>query len=636
MTKHQSISQRSLWVALFGVFLVTIGFRLEVISAYADSMPYWDDFTIGGLLFFYESDTMGLHHLVRPANEHRIFFNRLLSLFYFEVNQHQWDPKIGMVSNSVIWAFTGLILAKIILSNLGFTRALPVLILLAVLWCVPFILVNILWGVQTHTYTMIFFIVLGCWWATESSFSRRWWFGMLALACAPLTLAGGTFAAFSVFAFACLMLLRSGLNKRELATAVVSLLAGLFGLALILMQPGTSVPSTELDKAILTFLKTLSWPLAHDVWPVFIFAAPILALFIQIMWRPDSMTRLARFTLTLYFSIFIIVLGIAYARGSGFGPPRRYFDYLLLLPFCGVLALLQLRIAKNAFAKYLSQAWGVAIFVLLMAGIPTMKYTYDFTIKDQKKVKDAHQVNVMSFMNSKQESWLLNKGFRGVPFPRGEHLVDLLTDYNELDILPYQLQTRQFIFPDHRLTEAEKADFAFALDGSVLPSIKKVGVRPFGEPINGSYLPDKGGVAATGRYLSNEFHHNRDYIAVQVLGDYGEEGLSLKFVEYGSGKEYLLKPRKVSRSIEKEQWRYILQKLPKGYYRLLAEDNSDKHWFAFATPKSVGRLSFQVERLIARAELVWLFGVFLILLSLRYYLVPQTHRAIESGVSNAG
>lgn len=623
---------------LLGVVLIMVGVRLEVIGAYADSMPYWDDFTIGGLLYFYQTDTMEFYHLVKDSNEHRLVFNRLLSLLFFEMNQNQWDPKIGMVTNTAIWALSGYLLLRITLKNLPITRAGPVVMLVFLLWCLPIALVNIVWGVQTHTYTMILFIILGCWGITAPALSKAWWGGFLSLLCAPLTLAGGTFAGCAVFALALLMLLRNKFKGRDdWITGLAALAAALFGLALIVFQPGSIKSPDDMDWwfALSTLLKTLSWPLADVVWPAFFLGLPIALLLLQVLIDPSKLTRLARFTLTLYLTLFVIALAIAYSRGWGNGPSRRYFDYLALMPVCSALALMQVSIGIKESQKWLIHSLTGAIVVILALSVPLIHYTFTFTVKDQEKVKAAHQMNVMSYLNTWDKKWLLNRGFRGVPFPREKDLVWLLKDYNDVDMLPYQLQTRQQVIHDQRQTKEEMAQAGFVYDGTVIRGTGNVGTRPFGEPVFGSYIADGEKEKATGTFTSHEFHHNRDYIALQVFGYFGYPGLSLKFVEYGSGKEYVLKPPKIKHAREISEWRYVRQRLPKGYYRIVAEDNSEEHWFGFATPKSVGPVSHRIESLIDNAKWLWVLGIAILFFRFRHVLLPlsTSFSTAKSGVS---
>lgn len=618
-----------LFWGLLGVFLIFIGVRLEVIEAYGDSMPYWDDFTIGGLLYYYQTGTMEFYHLVKDSNEHRLVFNRLLSLFFFEMNQNQWDPKIGMVTNTFLWAISGLFLLRINLKNLPLSRTGPIVLLIILLWCLPIALVNIIWGVQTHTYTMILFMLLGCWGAAAPALSKAWWGGVVALMCAPLTLAGGAFAACAVFAFTFLVLLRNKFKGRDdWITLSTGLVVSGFGLALIFVQKNSvkSINDLDLWLAAATFFKTISWPLADVVWPIFILGLPVLVLLIQVLMNPSKLTRLARFTLTLYLTLLIISLAIAYSRGGGSGPARRYFDYLALMPVCSVMALMQISIGITAARKWLIQGLAGAMMVVLAMAVPMIGYTFSFTVADQARVKSLHRTNVMSYLNTWDESWLLNKGFRGVPFPRDKDLVWLLKDYNDADILPYQLQTRLQVLPDQSLTKDEVAQSGFITDGTYDLSRGVVGSRPYGEPVLGSYKPNGLKSAAKGTFTSHEFHHNRDYIALQMLGFYGKPGLSLKFVEYGSGKEYLLDPPSINHSRDVSEWRYVHQRLPKGYYRIVAEDNSDEYWFGFATPKSVGRVSHRVESLIAHAKWLWLLGLIILFIRFRSFLLPLTDR----------
>lgn len=57
-------------------------------------MPYWDDWGIGGFLHNYLNGGVAFADFFTPVNEHRMLFNRLISVAVFELNQQQWDPMI--------------------------------------------------------------------------------------------------------------------------------------------------------------------------------------------------------------------------------------------------------------------------------------------------------------------------------------------------------------------------------------------------------------------------------------------------------------------------------------------------------------------------------------------------------------
>lgn len=598
-----------------------MGIRLAVISVYGDSIPYWDDFGIGQILHKYQAGTLSIGHIFADANEHRLVFNRILSIGYFEANQDQWDQKIAMVVNSAIWALTGVILLKICIQHLRFPSVLAPATLIVLFWFLPISLVNIIWGVQTHTYTMLLFGVLGCWYTSAPLFSARWWGGVICLACAPLTLAGGTFASFSVLGISLLIAIKNRFQDRHSNVLMIACtITGVLGLWLILIQPGDSLPNSfQFEYAIVTFLKTLSWPLISQWWPSVIFAIPISLLLFQELFQKESMSRLARFTLALYLFLFLLAIAVAYARGqSGAAPARRYFDYLTLIPISSIMALVQIEFVKTTVLKKGALTSLFIIWVVILAAaIPSLRFSYAYTVQDNQSVKASHTQKLLSFLNTMDEKWLLNKGFRGVPYPDDEELVRMMENFNDADMLPYVLQTPKPIEFDFRWTPEQIEASPFIVNGTINVITGEHFVKPFEQNVFGSYKPRSLGVKATGTFESTEFHHNRDYIYVPVTGYYGYPGMSIKFVDAVSGEEFPM-PESVANTRNAENWIYVSLKLKKGYYKLVAEDANDSLWFGFATPKSVGRWSYRVERLIANSMLVWLAGLVILLFSLRH------------------
>lgn len=579
-------------------------------------------------LFLTQSITSGLSFsdFFQDANEHRLVFNRILSLGLFNANQQQWDPIVSMVANTLIWAIIGVFFVRLALRHSTLINAPALLVLLLILFSFPLSLVNILWGIQTHTYTMILFSVFGCWYSLYRPLSAKWWFGIASLCAASLTLAGGTFAAFSVAAVHGLCLIIDRDNRRNnMLTLVASMGAGIFGLTMILIQRGTggAPDALTLNDAFTAFFKAMSWPNSTWVWPAVLLIIPFTLLFIQVVKNRSTPERIVRFTFALFLFVTVVCMAIAYARGvGGEGPARRYFEFMALLPLACALAYMLLNkpttpLARNALGG-LCAVW-IGVFIL---SFPWHTNVVKLTLEERAKLKPVQEKLVRTYLNSKDPTTFENKLYRHVPFPRPQALLKMLDQMNAADTLPYLLQTPTPVEWNPKYSLAQREESAFIVNGTVIETKREFKVNRVGEDVFGSYKPRAGGVRATGRFESQEFRLNRPYAAIPVQGFLGYEGLTMKLVDVGSGEEFDIIPDEIS-SKYAETWRLLLQPIPRGYYRIVAEDNNPELWFAFATPRSVGRISYHTQNLLNNGHWVWKLGLFLLLISIRNPLINE-------------
>ncbi|MFT6006524.1 MAG: hypothetical protein ACI9SX_001499 [Pseudoalteromonas tetraodonis] len=609
----------NLYLLILGISFIVVGTRLEIMGQLASFVPYWDDWDLGGFLLKNFNSDLSLHDYVSASNEHRMIFNRLISILVFEANQFQWDPMVMMVVNAIIWLISGLVLIKIALKSSPHLHSPSLLILIFLIWITPISLVNVLWGVQTHTYTMIFFSVCGCWYSGYPPLSKAWWFGILSLIAASLTLAGGTFAAFSVVAVQSVVWFHDRDTRADsIKTILAALAAALFGLSLILSQPGAhSANDLTIIAALTSFLRVMSWPLSNQIWPALVLACPVILLFWGYLRNQQSMTQIARFSFCLYVFIIAIALAMVYARGRyGFGPSRRYFEFLALGTIASFAALLQLRpLAKTIWLRaypLLVCAW----LIVCVLSIPWIWSTLSYTLDDRNKLVNKQITIVKSYLNTGDREWLRGKPFRQVPFPNKEGFGDFVLDFDKANILPYQIQTADFLKYDERATITELRRSPFIKNGTLEASSGTFGKRPYQEDVYGSYRPIAGGMAAVGKFTSTIFEINRPYTSIPVIGYFGYPKLSITLINVDTGVRFPVLS-KIINSSNAEIWRNILVKLPRGYYRLEAEDQNSKLWVGFATPRSVGRLSFYTQRLINYSDWIWQLGIILLIFSLR-------------------
>jgi len=603
---------------LFAAALLFFGIRVYLIHNYGVMTPYWDDWGIGNFLSKSISSGLTFSDFYQDANEHRMMFNRILSLLLFKANQLQWDPMVSMLANSVIWSLSGVFLLRIALHHQDRINATLFIALILFLWSFPLAFVNIIWGIQTHTYTMIAFSLLGCWYSGYRVLSLKWWLGIVSLGAACLTLAGGTFAAFSVVAVQTLMLLSGSQQRRKnLITLIAALTMGLFGLALILVQKSSGMPSSgeyNLISSTTSFLFTLSWPLPREIWPAFIFITPVMALAIQSLRTASIDQPLVRFSLCLYGFIVIIAIAVAYARGyTGEGPARRYFEFLALSSVASFLALLLLQNEQSKINETLFRVFVSAWIIAFIVSTPWNTHVVKLSIEKHKHLRAIQTKLVKNYLNSRDISWFQQKPFEHVPFPHVEAMDDVLNELSKTDVLPYRLQTTKTIRRNLDSSRHEVKASPFILNGVLKVHDNNDDINSTLENVFGSYKPADGGMNATGSFVSEVLELKRPYVSISVSGYFGYPGMELQLVNEISGDTIDIVIDKVD-SKYAEFWREILTEVPRGYYRLIAQDNNPELWFGFSTPKTVGRLSYWTQRILEYSFWYWRVAVLLLVL----------------------
>jgi len=107
---------------------------------------------------------------------------------------------------------------------------------------------------------------------------------------------------------------------------------------------------------------------------------------------------------------------------------------------------------------------------------------------------------------------------------------------------------------------------------------------------------------------------------VPVSGYLGYKGTSLSLVGESNGKVVEVKPKGPALN-KQNKWREVLVKAPDKKYRIVAKDESSRLWLAFAAPRSVGRLSYLVSRIIRRGDKIWFYGLVLLVIAFRSQIV---------------
>lgn len=610
------------YILAFGVFLVFVGVRIHLIMVHGSQTPYWDDWAMGTRMAMYMESGFDPTWLYGLSNEHRAAFSKITNLLLFKLNHHQWDPYLTMVFNTFVWGASGLFLIYI-----GFrekSKINPWLFssLVVVLWTYPLSLFNILSTIQTYLYYMILFVVCGFWLVTCKAFSLKWCCGMLLIAAACITTGGGSFAPVAVTAVSCFLavLNKQGRTQHLITTGIAGVFA-IFGMYLILSQGGG--PGIATTKSLSTFFislfKTLSWPSSDRVWPSIIFLLPIGLLALGIARKKIEQSRLATFTLMMAAFGVMLSIAIAYARGmDGSGPAERYFDFLTIYLVSSTLALMLIQGSALKFQRVFNRSLAVLWIIMCIAAIPYHLSVSRFSLNDRANLVPVQDDIMARYSVTSDPKIFQNRAFRQVPFPSAKILQDMMKRLNKTDTLPYSLQSSSMAL--------QVEDNAFIVDGIAKPHDSRY--RGL-ERVLGSFNLNSGAQNAMGEYTSEVFVAKRPYLMIPVSGYLGSKGTSLTLVGEDNGKIVDIAPKALSPSHE-NQWREILVIAPDKRFRIVARDESPQVWFAYAAPRSVGRLSYLVDRIIKNSDKIWVFGLLLLIVAFRHQIVSLAGFRVES------
>lgn len=580
--------------------------------AYASQTPYWDDWGMGNRMALYMQSGFDPNWLYGLTNEHRAMFSKLTNLLLFKVNNNQWDPYITMVLDAFMWGAIG-----VFMLCLGFrerSKINPWLFssLVVVLWTYPLSLFNTLSTIQTYLYYMIIFGVCGFWLLTYKAFSLKWCCGILLVGAASMTAAGGSFAPVAATAVSCFLAIFSQQNRSQhLITAAFASLFAIFGLYIILIQGSTNpVGSKSLVPFLTTLFKTLSWPASDRAWPSIFFLLPIGLLALGITLKKIPQSRLTTFTLMMAAFGIMLSIAIAYARGArGSGPAERYFDFLTIYLISSALSVMLIQGSPAKFKRVFSRGLALLWISMCILAIPYHLKVSKFQLNDRAKLVPVQDDIMARYSVSSDPEIFKNRAFRQVPFPRASTLQDFMQRLKQTDTLPYSLQPSSMAL--------QVKDNAFTMDGIAEPQNSRY--RGL-EHVLGSFNLTSGAQKAMGEYTSEVFIARRPYVMVPVSGHIGFKGTSLSLVGENNGKTVKVAPRTLSSS-QDNQWSEILVKAPDTRYRIVAKDESPKLWFAFAAPRSAGRLSYIVDRIINIGDKIWMFGLVLLFVAFRRQII---------------
>lgn len=600
------------YLLAIGIFLIFAGIRIHLIMAHGSQTPYWDDWAMGTRMAMFMESGLDPTWLYGLSNEHRSTFSKLTNLLLFKFNHYQWDPYLTMVLDAFMWAAIGLIVLYIGFRQPSEINSWLFASLIIILWSYPLSLFNTLSTVQTYLYYMVLLVVSGFWLLTHKAFSIKWCLGILFIGAACMTMGGGSFAPVAVAAVSLFLAIFIKENRTQhLITTAVSSIFAAFGLYLILSQGGSApVGSRSVSAFLTTLFKTLSWPSSDRTWPSIAFLMPLVLLALGIARQKIKQSRLTTFTLYMGAFGIMLAIAIAWARGSnGNGPAERYFDFLTIYLISSALALMLIQVNTSKRQKVFNNSVAVLWIVMCMIAMPYHLSVSQFLLNDRAELVPVQDDIMARYSVTRDAKIFENRLFRQVPFPFNNVLEDMFEKLDTTDSLPYSLQSSSM--------SLEVKNNAFVINGVTRP---RDGRYRGLENVLGSYNVKKGAQNAAGKYTSEVFVSKRPYAMIPVSGYLGYKGTSLELVGEDNGKRTRVAPKKFSVG-NVQKWQEILVKTPDKRFRIVAKDESPAAWLAYAAPRSVGRLSYCVDRVIKHGDKIWVMGLLLLIIAFRQQIV---------------
>jgi hypothetical protein len=346
----------------------------------------------------------------------------------------QWDPRLQMAVNAVLYALIPGALFLVL--RRGLTRGFQIFcwMLLAVLGSAPYAATNTLLGFQSQFYFLAGFSLLAIYGLTTGRpGSPPWIAGVLGGAAALVSMASGLLAAAAVVAvLVCAAVRAKAELKRTWPTALAA-----FGL----IAAGFLLRYTPPDHAALAaksigdfsrmLLACLSWPNSPQVLLALLSWLPFAVFLVNYLQRrtpPDDAT--GRFILGVGFWVLLQAAGLAiYRANSGEGLEARYTDILafgLLANALSAVMLLRDGVFLRRWMPVFAALW------LVIGGIGFYSASSVDLAANWKHDMEIRRVAAAAFLATGDERFLE----RAPAHPDVKHLAALLQDPAIRPILP--------------------------------------------------------------------------------------------------------------------------------------------------------------------------------------------------------
>lgn len=403
--------------------LATLLVRILLIAVFGSSLPFWDQWGAEGAILYQplvehrlDWSLIGVAH-----NEHRIALTRLVALGLFAANDYQWDVRIQLLANGLIFALALGVLVYYLQRHVP-RRIAGVLSGVALLIGVlPFAWENTVAGFQNGFYFLFLSTVLMLWVSAHRRASPTSFVLLALLSVFTLfTIATGL---LTLAACLCVLLLRIAGRENSvrgmlplLLVVVVALVAG--ALTLVRMTHHEALAAQGVLGHLRAIAVTTSWPLLPPA--TLLFAAPF-CVFAWRFLRERRYDATDAFFAGLFVWAALICLATAHSRGHDLRlVPSRYTDLFALGSLAYVYFALRLRDGWPRWRR-LGRLVAVAVPLLVALGLVAQSIVFWPFLQERRFLTRIEAINVRAFLEGEAGA-LYNKPPFYIPVPDGAPL----------------------------------------------------------------------------------------------------------------------------------------------------------------------------------------------------------------------
>ncbi|MEZ5276222.1 MAG: hypothetical protein R3F07_07580 [Opitutaceae bacterium] len=605
------------WFIPVGLLLVILGGKFILIQSHGSDVPHWDQWDVEGELLikpWVEGD-LSFGSLFAPHNEHRPFFTRAWALGLFILNG-QWDARLEAVANAFLHAAGALILLHLLGPLFRGWQKSAFLLLLVLLFALPFNWENTVRGFQSQFYFLLLFSLA----QFHGSLTRRplspaWWGGQAAGFAALFCMGSGavsSVAVLIVLGYKAVALRQR--DRADLITAGVSLLILFCGFLLRIPAPWHDrLRPDSILAGLHSYSALLAWPFPFFPAAI-IMVAPLLFVMIGAARRAEEAPQVL-FLTGLGIWAWIQAAGLTYARGGvSLGYASRYSDLLAIGVITSATALAVLLnnspqgIRRRQKTAILALAWSV----LVVSGVVYHSFWGDR--QHQRELLRSHPAqieNLRRFIATGDPENLRDKPMLRIPYPDADRLAAFLTDPTIRSILPVS------IHPPIPLVTDTFSTHGFIPNG-VPPETH---AKPL-EPSQGSFT-DKG-IRQEGYYRSQPIDPKLPMLRMTIAGTFplDQENMTLIGMDSAEMVDPLISKTPGVRFMNLNTFR------PDGPFVVSVTDNNPDTWIAISNPVEMGFFTWMAMKLAKLGPEFAVIGGLLIsgVLSLEVVRFRRNHR----------